>query len=62
MLLQAYISQLKLDGFALASDMVFITQSAGRLVRAIFEIVLHHGWAQLADKALSLCKMVDRRM
>ena len=26
-LLQAYISQLKLDGFALMSDMVFITQS-----------------------------------
>ena len=24
--------------------------------------VLYRGWAQLADKALSLCKMVDRRM
>lgn len=62
MLLQAYISQLKLEGFALMSDMVFITQSAGRLMRAIFEIVLHRGWAQLADKALALCKMVDKRM
>lgn len=61
-LLQAYISQLKLEGFALMSDMVFVTQSAARLMRAIFEIVLHRGWAQLADKALSLCKMVDRRM
>ncbi|XP_030842191.1 U5 small nuclear ribonucleoprotein 200 kDa helicase isoform X2 [Strongylocentrotus purpuratus] len=61
-LLQAYISQLKLDGFALVADMVFITQSAGRLVRAIFEIVLHHGWAQLADKTLSLAKMIDKRM
>lgn len=61
-LLQAYISQLKLEGFALMSDMVFITQSAGRLMRAIFEIVLHRGWAQLADKALSLCKMIDKRM
>lgn len=61
-LLQAYISQLKLEGFALMADMVFITQSAGRLMRAIFEIVLHHGWAQLADKALTLCKMVDKRM
>ena len=39
-LLQAYISQLKLDGFALMADMVFVTQSAGRLVRAIYEIVL----------------------
>ncbi|KAL5244354.1 hypothetical protein ACI65C_011764 [Semiaphis heraclei] len=61
-LLQAYISQLKLEGFALMSDMVFVTQSAARLMRAIFEIVLHRGWAQLADKALSLCKMIDRRM
>nr|KAG5691791.1 hypothetical protein BaRGS_003187 [Batillaria attramentaria] len=61
-LLQAYISQLKLDGFALMVDMVFITQSAGRLVRALFEIVLYRGWAQLADKALALCKMVDKRM
>lgn len=61
-LLQAYISQLKLEGFALMSDMVFITQSAGRLMRAMFEIVLHRGWAQLADKCLALCKMVTKRM
>lgn len=61
-LLQAFISQLKLEGFALMVDMVFITQSAGRLVRALFEIVLYRGWAQLADKALALCKMVDKRM
>ena len=61
-LLQAYISQLKLEGFALVSDMVFITQSAGRLMRALYEIVLHRGWAQLADKALALCKMIDKRM
>ena len=61
-LLQAYISQLKLEGFALMSDMVYVTQSAGRLIRAIFEIVLHRGWAQLADKCLALCKMVDKRM
>ncbi|KHN71616.1 Putative U5 small nuclear ribonucleoprotein helicase [Toxocara canis] len=48
-LLQAYISQLKLEGFALQSDMVFISQSAGRLFRALFEIVLWRGWAHLAQ-------------
>src|SRR6478736_9524822 len=37
-LLQSYISQLKLDGFALVSDMVYVTQSAGRIIRAMFEI------------------------
>ncbi|KAJ0084925.1 hypothetical protein Patl1_29453 [Pistacia atlantica] len=61
-LLQAYISQQKLEGLSLVSDMVFITQSAGRLMRALFEIVLKRGWAQLAEKALNLSKMVTKRM
>uniref|UniRef100_A0A4W4GRT1 U5 small nuclear ribonucleoprotein 200 kDa helicase n=1 Tax=Electrophorus electricus TaxID=8005 RepID=A0A4W4GRT1_ELEEL len=61
-LLQAYISQLKLEGFALMADMVYVTQSAGRLMRAIFEIVLGRGWAQLTDKTMNLCKMIDKRM
>ncbi|KAM0747473.1 Sec63-domain-containing protein [Meredithblackwellia eburnea MCA 4105] len=61
-LLQAYISNLKLDGFALVSDMVYVTQSAGRILRAIFEICLKRGWASLTHKALSLCQMVEKRM
>ncbi|CAK9184306.1 unnamed protein product [Ilex paraguariensis] len=61
-LLQAYISQLKLEGLSLTSDMVFITQSAGRLMRALFEIVFKKGWAQLAEKALKLCKIINKRM
>lgn len=58
-LLQAYISQLSLEGFALVSDLVYITQSAGRLLRAIFEICLRRGWARVAHKALEICKMVE---
>jgi pre-mRNA-splicing helicase BRR2 len=61
-LLQAYISQLKLEGFALMSDMVYVTQSAGRILRAIFELCLKRGWAQLSRKALDLCKMVEKRI
>ena len=61
-LLQAYISQLKLEGFALMADMVYITQSAGRILRAIFEICLKREWAQLSRKALELCKMVTHRI
>lgn len=61
-LLQAYISRLKLDGFALLSDMVYITQSAGRVMRALFEITLKRGWASVAEKVLNLCKMIDHRM
>jgi pre-mRNA-splicing helicase BRR2 len=59
-LLQAYISRLKLEGFALMSDMVFITQSAGRLIRALFEVALRRGWAQLAHTALELALMVPK--
>ncbi|CAI0463771.1 unnamed protein product [Linum tenue] len=61
-LLQAYISQLKLEGLSLTTDMVYITQSAGRLLRALFEIVLKRGWAKLTEKALNLCNMVNKKM
>jgi pre-mRNA-splicing helicase BRR2 len=61
-LLQAYISKLKLDGFALMADMVYVQQSAGRIMRAIFEICLRRGWAALALRALQWCKMIDKRM
>ncbi|KAF7294831.1 putative ATP dependent RNA helicase [Mycena indigotica] len=61
-LLQAYISQLKLDGFVLVADMVFVQQSAGRILRAMFEICLKRGWAVPARAALDLCKMVEKRM
>jgi len=58
-LLQCYISRLPLDGFALLSDMVYITQNAGRLMRAIFELVLRQGWAALARRVLELCKVCE---
>lgn len=61
-LLQTYISRLTLEGFALISDMVYVTQSAGRIMRALFEIVLRRGWAAVAVKCLNLCKMVQHRM
>eukprot|EP01133_Synstelium_polycarpum_P007678 gene7678-8985_t len=61
-LLQAYISNLKLDGFALIVDMFYIAQSAARITRALFEIVLKKGWAQLAKKVLHVCRMVERKM
>ncbi|CAK4441295.1 unnamed protein product [Aphanomyces euteiches] len=61
-LLQAYISRLNLNGFALLADMVHIHQSAARIWRALFEICLHRSWAALAEKVLTICKMVDHRM
>lgn len=61
-LLQAYISRLKLEGLALMADLVYVTQSAGRILRAIFEICLKRGWASVAKIALDLCKMAEKRM
>jgi len=61
-LLQAYISRLGLNGLAMVADMVYITQSAGRILRAIFEICLKRGWASVAKTALELCKMTEKRM
>ncbi|KAI9137398.1 SNRNP200 protein [Paraphysoderma sedebokerense] len=60
-LLQAYISQLRLEGFALSADMVYVTQSAARILRALFEMCMKRGWAQLSRKLLDLCKMVEKR-
>ena len=61
-LLQSYISRIRLEGFAIVSDMVYITQSAGRILRALFEMCLKFGWSSVAKMALDLCKMVERRM
>ena len=60
--MQAYISQLKLEGLAMSSDMVYVTQSAGRLMRCLFEICLKRGWAGLTERAMNLCKMINKRM
>lgn len=61
-LLQAYISRLRLEGLALMADLVYVTQSAGRILRAIFEICLKKGWSSVAKTALDLCKMAEKRM
>lgn len=61
-LLQLYVSKLRLEGFALNADMVYVTQSAARLMRAIHEICLHRRWAHLAKMSLDLCKYVQSRM
>lgn len=60
-LLQAYISRMKLDGYAINSDMVYITQSAARIMRGLFEVFLKKGWANVAENCLRLCLMIDRR-
>lgn len=51
-LLQVYISRFKTEGYDLNADMVYVTQSAGRIMRSLFEIALKKGWAQLSKLLL----------
>lgn len=44
-LLQAYISRFKMDGYDINADMVYVSQNAGRIMRALFEIALRKNWA-----------------
>eukprot|EP01130_Rhizamoeba_saxonica_P004092 TRINITY_DN1684_c0_g1_i1.p1 TRINITY_DN1684_c0_g1~~TRINITY_DN1684_c0_g1_i1.p1 ORF type:complete len:2137 (-),score=539.86 TRINITY_DN1684_c0_g1_i1:63-5960(-) len=60
-LLQAYISKLPMDGYSLVADLVYVTQSAGRLLRCLFEIALVRGWATVAEKCLEYCQMTEKR-
>lgn len=61
-LLQTYISRLNLEGYALISDMIYIKQSASRLLHALFEIALLKKWSSLARSILDLSKMVANRL
>lgn len=60
-LLQAHIARFRLDGYDLNADMVYVTQSGSRIMRALFEIALKKGWAMLADHLLNACKMIEKR-
>ncbi|RKP15069.1 Sec63 Brl domain-containing protein [Piptocephalis cylindrospora] len=60
-LLQAYIGRLPLEGSALAADRSYVVQSAGRLLRAMFEVCWRGGWASRAHTALALAHAVEHR-
>ena len=51
-----------IDNPTLISDSYFITQSAGRIMRALFEMVLKRGKAFLAARFLTIAKMIDKRL
>ena len=61
-LLQCYIANIKLDGYAINSDMIFISQNANRLFRALFELCLSKSWAKLTLLCLKFCKEIQHRM
>lgn len=61
-LLQGYLSRLRVDSFTLQSDTNYVAQNAGRITRALFEICLRKGWSGMSRYYLNLCKSIDRRV
>lgn len=60
-LLQTYVSRGILSSFSLISDQSFIAQNAGRICRALFEIVLRKHWPLMSGRVLRVCKMIEQR-
>ena len=63
-LLQAYLARKRIETFSLVSDSNYITQQAGRLFRAMFEICMTRvsGMSNMAESLLEWAKMVDNRI
>ena len=61
-LLQSYISQHRVEDFALISDQGYIAQNAGRIIRALFEIALSNKWAKASHVLVGLSKVIEKRM
>lgn len=59
LLLQCFISNALIESPTLISDSYFIHQSAGRICRALFEMVLKRGKAFLASKFLVFAKSIE---
>ncbi|EJD01188.1 Sec63-domain-containing protein [Fomitiporia mediterranea MF3/22] len=61
-LLQAYISRVYPEDFALVSDMAYVAQNAGRIIRALLEIGISRKWANVGSVLVSFSKAVEKRI
>jgi activating signal cointegrator complex subunit 3 len=61
-LLQAFISNMRITSFTLTSDTNYIASNAGRVARALFEMCLRRGNAGHASKFLKIAKTIDKRV
>lgn len=61
-LLQCFISGHKLTNFSIKCDMIYIYMSAERIFRALFELALHYGYANVAYKCLDFANMVSNKV
>ncbi|GJJ07269.1 hypothetical protein Clacol_001469 [Clathrus columnatus] len=61
-LLQGYISRAQLEDFALISDMEYVAQNGGRIIRSLVEIALSRRWANVCAALINMSKAVEKRM
>ncbi|KAF9483938.1 Sec63-domain-containing protein [Pholiota conissans] len=61
-LLQGYISRELVDDFSLVSDMAYVAQNGGRIIRALLEIAISKKWSNVTAVLLNMSKAVESRM
>jgi antiviral helicase SLH1 len=61
-LLQGYISWALVEDFALISDMQYVAQNAGRIVRALLEIAISRKWANTSAVLMGMSKAIEKRL
>ncbi|WWD03969.1 hypothetical protein V865_002029 [Kwoniella europaea PYCC6329] len=60
-LLQAHVSKVYIEDFALVSDAAYVAQNAARIIRALLEIALSRHWANCAYLLVELSKCIEQR-
>ncbi|KAF9569347.1 Sec63-domain-containing protein [Agrocybe pediades] len=61
-LIQGFISRDTVDDFALISDMAYVAQNGGRIVRALLEIAISKKWAKATSVLMNISKAIESRM
>jgi antiviral helicase SLH1 len=61
-LLQGYVSWIPVEDFALVSDMHFVAQNAGRIVRAVLEIAISQKLASTSAVLMGMSKAIEKRL
>lgn len=61
-LLQAFVSKLQPEDFALGNDLNYVAQQAGRICRALFMIALNRRWGYVCLTLLTLAKSIEKRV
>ncbi|KAL1954519.1 hypothetical protein VTO42DRAFT_1079 [Malbranchea cinnamomea] len=61
-LLQSYISRIRVEDFALVSDTNYVAQNAARICRSLFMIALNRRWGYQCQVLLSTCKSIEKQL